>query len=375
MDPPPDRRAKPRKALGVLSENVLHSRSVSESSHFSIPDSQSDSSQLYFADLPYSSSFDVHVQEAPEVVVGASDEEASESDALQNEDIGLLLQLSSSSYLDASGQSEPDNSLLSEGMLSMEYAESIYQHLREKEVELTAKPYFHRHPELTSETRVILVDWFVEMVQAYRLHSETLHLAVNYLDRFLSCTDFVRQEKLQLVGTAALMIAAKYEEIDPPDLTEFVYITDYTYTKPEVIIMEYLFLRFLSYRMAAPTSNQFLRLYMSINAVCAKTENLAQYIAELSLLEIYPFHQYAPSMIAAGAYCLAAFTVDQTLWPDSLREFTGYTMNEITPCLKDLHSLYITADDRPQETIRNRYKSSKCCGVSLLTPPAAIPFQ
>ena len=56
--------------------------------------------------------------------------------------------------------------------------------------------------------RVILVDWLVEVVQEYKLRSETLHLAVNYLDRFLSGTAYVRRGKLQLVGTAALMIAA-----------------------------------------------------------------------------------------------------------------------------------------------------------------------
>lgn len=56
--------------------------------------------------------------------------------------------------------------------------------------------------------RVILVDWMVEVVQEYQLSSETLYLAVNYLDRFLSCSTFVKQNKLQLIGTAALLIAA-----------------------------------------------------------------------------------------------------------------------------------------------------------------------
>lgn len=56
--------------------------------------------------------------------------------------------------------------------------------------------------------RVILVDWLVEVVQEYKLGSETLHLAVNYLDRFLSYTTFIKRNKLQLVGTAALLIAA-----------------------------------------------------------------------------------------------------------------------------------------------------------------------
>lgn len=68
--------------------------------------------------------------------------------------------------------------------------------------------YLEKHPEITSGMRVILVDWLVEVVQEYKLQSETLHLAVNYVDRFLSCTANVKRNKLQLVGTAALLIAA-----------------------------------------------------------------------------------------------------------------------------------------------------------------------
>lgn len=56
--------------------------------------------------------------------------------------------------------------------------------------------------------RAVLVDWLVEVVQEYRLRSETLHLAVNYLDRFLSSTAYVKRSKLQLIGIAALLIAA-----------------------------------------------------------------------------------------------------------------------------------------------------------------------
>lgn len=56
--------------------------------------------------------------------------------------------------------------------------------------------------------RVVLVDWLVEVSQEYRMSSDTLYLAVNYTDRFMSCTTNVKRNKLQLVGTASLLIAA-----------------------------------------------------------------------------------------------------------------------------------------------------------------------
>uniref|UniRef100_A0A3Q3N147 G2/mitotic-specific cyclin-B2 n=1 Tax=Labrus bergylta TaxID=56723 RepID=A0A3Q3N147_9LABR len=277
---------------------------------------------------------------------------------------------------DVSMQSENDKYLMSEQVLCVsQYAQDIHRHLRESEIRLRPMSgYLDKHPEITISMRVILVDWLVEVVEEYQLRSETLHLAVNYLDRFLSCVACVKRGKLQLVGTAALMIAAKYEEISPPELSEFVYTTDSTYTKKQLVRMEHVFLRVLAFKMAAPTINQFLQLFMSIQPLCANSENLAQYLAELSLLEIDPFLQYNQSTVAAAAYCLGIYTINRSLWPDSLHYFTGYTMGEIVPCLNELHKLYISAESRPQQAIREKYKSSKYCRVSLITPPAVPPF-
>jgi cyclin-A len=73
---------------------------------------------------------------------------------------------------------------------------------------LRAKPnYMRKQPDINYSMRTILVDWLVEVCEEYRLQSETLCLAVSYIDRFLSYMSVVRA-KLQLVGTAAMFIAA-----------------------------------------------------------------------------------------------------------------------------------------------------------------------
>ena len=68
----------------------------------------------------------------------------------------------------------------------------------------------------------------------------------------------VQRAKLQLVGTAAMFIASKYEEIYPPDVGEFVYITDDTYNKRQVLRMEHLVLKVLGFDLSGPTANVFL---------------------------------------------------------------------------------------------------------------------
>lgn len=58
-------------------------------------------------------------------------------------------------------------------------------------------------------------------------------------------------------------------------MDEFVYITDSTYSRRQLAHMEHAFLKVLDFKMAAPTTHQFLSLFMSIHPVCAITENLA----------------------------------------------------------------------------------------------------
>ena len=77
------------------------------------------------------------------------------------------------------------------------------------------------------------MDWLVEVAEEYKLHTETLFLSVNYIDRFLSKNNVVRG-KLQLVGITAMLIASKYEEIYPPSVEDFVYISDNAYTREQV---------------------------------------------------------------------------------------------------------------------------------------------
>ncbi|KAJ0061674.1 hypothetical protein NL108_005818 [Boleophthalmus pectinirostris] len=340
--------SRQRTVLGVLNENEQHVRSHS---------------QHTFLCCTSSSSSEVYIEEACEVVLDSSGQEEvsdDQNEALNNEDARLLLELCSSLCQDVSMHSEYNEFHLSDKVQCSEYAEDIYRHLRQNEVQLRPLPnYLEKHPEITNDMRIILVDWLVEVAQEYKLCSETLYLAVNYLDRFLTSTMFIERGKLQLAGTAALMIASKYEECFPPELTDFVYITDSTYTKRQLIRMEHIFLEVLTFKLTVATAKQFLRQFLVVHPVSVTTANLAMYVSELSLLEIDPFLQYTPSIVAASAYCLANYTVSRSLWPSALQAFTGYTLSEIEDCLIDLHKLYVKAERLPQLAMRDKYRSSK----------------
>ncbi|NWS75280.1 CCNA2 protein, partial [Crotophaga sulcirostris] len=253
-----------------------------------------------------------------------------------------------------------------------DYINDIHTYLREMEVKCKPKMgYMKKQPDITNNMRAILVDWLVEVGEEYKLQNETLHLAVNYIDRFLSSMSVLRG-KLQLVGTAAMLLASKFEEIYPPEVAEFVYITDDTYTKKQVLRMEHLILKVLSFDLAAPTINQFLTQYFLHQPTNTKVESLAMYLGELSLIDADPYLKYLPSVIAAAAFHLAGYTITGQTWPESLCKVTGYTLEDIKPCLMDLHQTYLRAAQHTQQSIREKYKSTKYHGISLIDPPETL---
>ncbi|KAM4699388.1 cyclin-A1 [Discoglossus pictus] len=256
-----------------------------------------------------------------------------------------------------------------------EYIEEIHEYLRKAEVKHRPKVnYMRKQPDITAAMRTILIDWLIEVGEEYKLRCETIYLAVNYLDRFLSCMSVLRG-KLQLVGTAAILLASKYEEIYPPDVDEFVYITDDTYTKKQLLRMEHLLLKVLSFDLTVPTINQFLTQYLHRHPVSSKTEHLAMYFAELSLFEVETFLKYLPSLTAAAAYCLANYTINKVFWPETLSAFTGYTLSEMVPCLSDLHRASLNAPHHAQQAIRDKYKAPKYMQVALINPPEMLPLK
>lgn len=245
-----------------------------------------------------------------------------------------------------------------------EYEEDIYQYLREAEAKNRPKPgYMKRQQDITVSMRSILVDWLVEVSEEYKLHRETLFLAVGYIDRFLSKISVLRG-KLQLVGAASMFLAAKYEEIYPPDVTEFAYITDDTYTKQQVLRMEHLILKVLTFDVAVPTINWFCEDFLKNCDADDKLKSLTMFLAELTLIDMDPYLKYMPSVIAASSLCLARYSLGLEPWPKTMVKKTGYEVGHFVECLKDLHSSYKGAASHPQQSIVEKYKADKFQNVS-----------
>ncbi|XP_024013278.1 putative cyclin-A3-1 isoform X2 [Eutrema salsugineum] len=196
------------------------------------------------------------------------------------------------------------------------YVSGIFDYLRQLEGKEKSKPlvdYIEKvQKDVNPIMRGVLVDWLVEVAEEYKLLSDTLYLAVSYIDRFLSIKT-VNRQKLQLLGVTAMLIASKYEEITPPNVEDFCYITDNTYTKQEIVKMEADILLALEFELGNPTSNTFLRRFTRVAQEDFKMshlqlEFLCSYLSELTMLE-YNSVKFLPSIVAASSVFLARFII------------------------------------------------------------------
>ncbi|KAM5264066.1 G2/mitotic-specific cyclin-B1 isoform 2-T2 [Ctenodactylus gundi] len=196
--------------------------------------------------------------------------------------------------------------------LCSEYVKDIYAYLRQLEEEQSVRPKYLLGREVTGNMRAILIDWLVQVQMKFRLLQETMYMTVSIIDRFMQ-NNCVPKKMLQLVGVTAMFIASKYEEMYPPEIGDFAYVTNNTYTKHQIRQMEMKMLRVLNFGLGRPLPLHFLRRASKIGEVDVEQHTLAKYLMELTMLD-YEMVHFPPSQIAAGAFCLALKILENGEW-------------------------------------------------------------
>ena len=80
------------------------------------------------------------------------------------------------------------------------------------------------------------------------------------------------------------VLCRKFEEIYPPTVREFVYITDDTYTDSQLKRMEHVMLKMLAFDMSAPTSNWFLNYFIDNGGA---GEDTVKHLAQVGFAAVY----------------------------------------------------------------------------------------
>lgn len=115
-------------------------------------------------------------------------------------------------------------------------------------------------------------------------------------------TDTPKKE-LQLVGVTAMFIASKYEELFPPEISDFAYITDDTYKKKQILEMERQIVRVLDFHLGKPLPTHFLRRFSKAAKAADKNHLVAKYLIELASIDYGTAH-YKPSEVRFALFCL-----------------------------------------------------------------------
>ncbi|KAH8722707.1 cyclin-like protein [Phaeosphaeriaceae sp. PMI808] len=259
-----------------------------------------------------------------------------------------------------------------------EYGDEIFEYMHALEERMKPNAtYMDHQAEIQWSMRSVLMDWLVQVHNRFTLLPETLFLAVNYVDRFLSCK-VVSLGKLQLVGATALFVAAKYEEINCPSVQEIVYMVDGAYTADEVLKAERFMLSMLQFELGWPGPMSFLRRISKADDYDLETRTLAKYFLEITVMD-ERFVGCAPSFLSAGAHCLARLMLKKGDWSQAHVHYSGYTFTQ----LRQLLSTILECCDNPQKHhaavhekyTDKRYKRASIFVEAEISKGFSLPFM
>ncbi|XP_044264749.1 G2/mitotic-specific cyclin-B2 [Tribolium madens] len=272
----------------------------------------------------------------------------------------------SSKQLDTVTEEDLSNS--NDPQMVAEYILDIYQYLQECELKYPIRQHYLAGHKSTPRMRTILVNWLVQVQQNFGLCLETLHMCVSITDRYLQHNLTVDRNNLQLVGTTALFVACKYEEMYFPELSDFEFICDNSFTKSQILRMEMSILSSLQFELGKPLSIHFLRRHSKVAQVRIEHHNLSKYLLELALLD-YDMCHIRPSVQAAAATCLALSILNNVscpskVWTERLVQCTTYKYTDIKQVVGQFASLLLAADISKHKSVYQKYSVSKFSKIS-----------
>lgn len=243
--------------------------------------------------------------------------------------------------------------------MCLDYADDIYAYLYKKQMEHVVDPAYIQQMPSTHRWKVnrhTLVNWMLTVHKKFKFVAETLYLGVNLVDRFLS-KKVVPLNKIQVLGATALFIAAKFEEIMTPSVSNFAFVANST--EENLREMEIDVLVTLGFDLSYANPLNFLRRISKADDYDVRTRTLGKFLLEMHLFEP-KLMVYKPSDLAAAAMHLSREILGLKPWS---RNFVYYSngctskgLEPITQIMKDY--LAEPCEERDSEYI-SKYMSKR----------------
>uniref|UniRef100_A0A914WK69 Cyclin N-terminal domain-containing protein n=1 Tax=Plectus sambesii TaxID=2011161 RepID=A0A914WK69_9BILA len=208
---------------------------------------------------------------------------------------------------------------------------------------------WQRHLKLNRNMRMVLLDWMMEVCEIEKLHRETYYLSIDLFDRYMSKARSIGPDHLQLAGVTALFIAAKIEEIYPPKIERFAYMTDGACNEDDIRLQELVMLKQLNWALSPVTAVHWLTIYLQLlNTDVGPRENSSpsssssasdltnsrfERIDFLNLVRVLDLCMMDVKSAQFPYGVLAASVVYSTYdKPDAVLEVTGYKRADLVEC-------------------------------------------
>jgi hypothetical protein len=269
-----------------------------------------------------------------------------------------------------------------------------------------SKRFLDYQPDLTPKMRAILMDWIVELSEHFNFGPSTLHLACTLVDQVLACgplsfedekeeedesrweTDdggesktycfLISRERFQLLGATCTWLACKYEEQNPPEVSQIAYVSDNIYSIEQIKRMERRVCNALGWALSRQTPYPFIHEFMRASNECPNSgceipqtfQYMVCYLLELGRLPYTPVTK-KPSLLAAAAVYLARVTlgVGGGEWTKTLEYYTGYSKDDLKEIVLSIHSYHSAAEDSSLKSAFAKYRTKKYRRVALKTVP------
>ncbi|KAF3909255.1 Cyclin-B1-2 [Dactylellina cionopaga] len=231
-----------------------------------------------------------------------------------------------------------------------EYQEDILDHMERMEAEtIPDVDSIDIQTEIQWFMRPYLLDFLIEAHIAFQLLPETLFLTVNLLDRYCS-KRVVFKRHYQLVGCAAMLIAAKYGDKKDrvPTIRELQSMCCGLYEEDMFVQMERHVLQTLNWIIGHPTVDNFLQMILSEVSYDPEVEYMALYLSEIAMFH-KDFVSTLPSVMARSSLALARHILGRTPPPQSDWAMS-YDTTTIVLLSQHLH--------RPSQVLVRKYSSA-----------------
>jgi hypothetical protein len=263
--------------------------------------------------------------------------------------------------------------------------------------------YMEKQWHIAPHFRTIVVHWMTEVAQEFCMGRDSVLLASNLMDRFLTINPSaspvqpkekdeeeeeeeeittaaaggekkpekdtcnvsadINRHNFQLLAAACLLIAAKQLEVYPPNAKDFAVTTDGAYTAADVTGMEMLILKSVNWCLMPTTADAWVAHFLCALSKLARTQPDTRVVADqflavplftraVELLDTANYNcwflRFYPSAQAASVLLLLlTFQADKTVhnrqWPhvseNIIRQITDIEPVNVYPCVAELHSL------------------------------------